>query len=330
MIKLIMQYIYEKRRYLVMQAVFIAVFLAAFLLYHLPAAVILYPAVLCLILGIFFIIPDFIGFAGKHRRLTEMEELPGEMMTDFPEAKTISEGDYQRLIEQLRREQRETENQMNLRFRDMMDYYTAWVHQIKTPIAAMRLTLQNEDSELSRRLRGDLLRIEQYVGMVLCYLRLDGDSTDYVFKACDLDGIVRQVVRKFAGQFIAKKIALSYEPLSVTVVTDEKWLLFVLEQLLSNALKYTERGSISIYMEEPKTLCIRDTGIGIASEDLPRIFEKGYTGYNGRSDQRASGLGLYLCRRICKSLGHGISAESEPDVGTVMRLHLAQHRERAE
>ena len=105
-------------------------------------------------------------------------------------------------------------------------------------------------------------------------------------------------------------------------MTDEKWLLFVIDQILSNALKYTQQGCVSIYLESPKILCIRDTGMGIAPEDLPRIFEKGYTGYNGRTDKKASGLGLYLCARICHNLGHGISAESEPDKGTVIKLNL--------
>lgn len=113
-----------------------------------------------------------------------------------------------------------------------------------------------------------------------------------------------------------------YQPLNAQIMTDEKWLLFVIEQILSNALKYTQQGCVSIYLESPKILCIRDTGMGIAAEDLPRIFEKGYTGYNGRTDKKASGLGLYLCARICRNLGHGISAESEPDKGTVIKLNL--------
>ena len=131
--------------------------------------------------------------------------------------------------------------------------------------------------------------------MVMVYLRLTGGS-DLVLRECQLDGIVRRAVRRFAGEFIGRKLKLCYEPLNVSCVTDEKWLLFVIEQVLSNALKYTRAGSITIELEAPKALVIRDTGIGVAPEDLPRIFEKGYTGYNGRGDQKASGLGLYLCR----------------------------------
>ena len=159
--------------------------------------------------------------------------------------------------------------------------------------------------------------------MVLCYLRLDSDSTDYLFVRCDLDSVVRQAVRRFSSQFIHRKIRLEYEPLGCRVLTDEKWLLFVLEQVLSNALKYTPSGgTVSIFLEEPKTLCIRDTGIGIAAEDLPRIFEKGFTGCNGRTDKKASGIGLYLCRRICQNLNHTITAESQAEQGTTIRIGM--------
>lgn len=256
--------------------------------------------------------------------LMEIQEFSDVVLDLFPERYTVEGEDYQRIIGLLQQEYRELENRMNMRYSDMVDYYTVWVHQIKTPIASMRLNLQNEDSPLSRKVSEDLFRIEQYVEMVLCYLRLDSDATDYVFREYDLDEIVKPVVRKFAGQFISRKLRLNYQPLDVKVITDEKWLAFVIEQVLSNALKYTRTGGITIEMERPKTLCIRDTGIGIAAEDLPRIFERGYTGYNGRRDKKASGIGLYLCKRICRNLGHIITASSSLDSGTVIRIRLDQ------
>ncbi len=151
------------------------------------------------------------------------------------------------------------------------EYYTVWAHQIKTPLAAMRLLLQDAETDEQHALLEQLQSVEQYVEMVLGYLRLESPSSDYVIRNYVLDDIVRQAVRKFASQFIRRKLRLEYAPLNVNVITNEKWLLFVIEQVLSNALKYTRSGSVSITLEEPKTLCIRDTGIGIAPEDLPRI-----------------------------------------------------------
>ena len=202
----------------------------------------------------------------------------------------------------------------------MVEYYTVWAHQIKTPIASMRLQIQSEDSELSRKLDGDLNRIEAYVEMVLTFLRLDSDSTDYVIKEISLDDVIRPAIRKFSRDFISKKLTMDFEPTEASVLSDEKWLSFVIEQVISNAVKYTSSGGIRIYMAESDVLCIEDTGIGISAEDLPRIFENGYTGFNGREDKRASGIGLYLCKRVCDNLGHKITAESEPGVGTKIMI----------
>ena len=165
--------------------------------------------------------------------------------------------------------------------------------------------------------------------MVLVFLRLDSQSTDYVFREYALDEILRRSLRSFAGEFISRRLKLCYTPTELKVVTDEKWLSFILEQLLSNAIKYTNSGEIRI-TAEGKLVHISDTGIGIAPEDLPRIFERSYTGYQGRADHRASGIGLYLCKQICDRLGHTIRAESRVGEGTVIRIGLEQTRVEAE
>ncbi len=327
---LFFRYLKARRRVLLAWGLFVLCFLISFLLYHLPVGAVLYPAGLCLLPGGLLTALDFRRVYRNHRRLLELQALSPNLTDDLPEPDGIGQEDYQALIDLLCRRQQEAETQLSARFEDMVDYYTAWAHQIKTPIASMRLHLQNEDSPLARQLTGDLGRIEQYVEMALVYLRLDADSTDYVIGKYDLDAIVRGVVRRFAGEFIGRRLGLDYTPLETTVLTDEKWLSFVVEQVLSNALKYTRAGGVSIFLEKPKTLCIRDTGIGIAPEDLPRIFEKGYTGVNGRRDKRASGLGLYLCRRICQNLGHTITAQSIPDEGTIIRVDLSRRELRLE
>lgn len=301
---------------------FCAIFAVVFTLFQLPLEPVLYSAAVCAFAGLIIVIIDYIHV---YKKLKEMEQLKREIsitLDSMPPAHTLLEKEYQQIIQTLFADKTRLSDEMNSRYANLVEYYTLWAHQIKTPIAAMRLLLQSEDTAQNRELLEELQRIEQYVEMVLCYLRLDSSSTDYVIQKYDLDGIVRQAVRKYASQFIRKKIKLLYEPLNCQVLTDEKWLLFVVEQVLSNALKYTKSGEISITLEEPKTLCISDTGIGIAPEDLPRIFEKGFTGYNGRDDKKASGIGLYLCRRICEKLGHRISAVSSVGEGTQIRICL--------
>ena len=219
-------------------------------------------------------------------------------------------------------------NRWQARWRDSLDYYTTWVHQIKTPISVMRMTLEGEDTEEHRELSSQLFRIEQYVEMVLSYLRLESDSSDYVFQEYDLDSILRQAIRKYAPLFVRQRVRLVYEPVRRTVLTDEKWLLFIVEQILSNSLKYTRSGSVTITVSPDAVLRIADTGMGIAPEDLPRIFEKGFTGYNGRADKKSTGLGLYLCRMAAERLSHRIWAESQPGKGTSVFLDL--HREALE
>ena len=310
---------------------FVLIFFAVFYLYHLPLEAVLYPAGVCTAAGVLFLIFDIRKSFQKHKRLESLLGFHGRLTDAFPEPDCQDDADYQKLFCQISEEKLAWENQMNRRYEEMVEYYTIWAHQIKTPIAAMKLTLQNEDTALSRRLSEELFRIEQYVEMVLMFLRLDSDTTDYVFRKYSLDDIIKQAIRKFSSQFIGKKLRLEYEPVEYSVVTDEKWLLFVIEQVLSNAVKYTPSGgTISIHGEGEKTLCIRDTGIGIAPEDLPRIFEKGYTGYNGREDKKASGIGLYLCRRICSNLGCAISANSSLDSGTAIRIRFDQKKQRPE
>ena len=322
-VRLFFRYLRSRRMVLAAFLLFSALFAVSFRLYHLPIRAVWYPAALCLVLGLGLLLLDFRAVRVRHETLQILLRQLPVLPQELPPSPEIAEADYAALTAALCSQQSRLLTQMNGRYQDMIDYYTLWAHQIKTPIASMRLSLQAEDSARSRRLLQELSRTEQYVEMVMVYIRLDGGS-DLVLRSCSVDAIVRASVRRFAGEFITHRLKLDYTPLDVSCVTDETWLRFVVEQVLSNALKYTREGGISIYLEAPKTLVIRDTGIGIAPEDLPRIFEKGFTGYNGRGDQKASGLGLYLCRRVCAKLGHTITAESTSDHGTAIRIGLDQ------
>lgn len=317
-------YLRQRLRMILVFIIFAIIFTVSFALYHLPVKAVLYPTMLCTGFGLVLFIYCFWQEKERLRTLNRLKEaLENLSVEQLPAARAMVEEEYQRIIGLLLRERCELTSRTDVRYADMIDYYTLWAHQIKTPIAAMRLNLQNEDTALSRKLMSDLLRIEQYVEMVMTFLRLDSEATDYVFAECELDTVIKGAVRKFRGEFIGRRIGLVYEPVDRRILTDEKWLSFVVEQVISNALKYTRRGHIEINMKGD-VLCIKDTGIGIAAEDLPRIFEKGYTGYNGRSDKKASGIGLYLCKRVCAKLGHAISAESVVGEGTVIRIDLAK------
>lgn len=323
--KLFFAYIKEHARLIVALVLAFAIFALSFALYDLPLPAVAYPTALCIVPALAFVIIDFSRVKRRHAEFLSLTEITAAEEKLLPPARSIDDADYRRIIALLAESREEISRASRRRWSDTLDYYTVWVHQIKTPIASMRLTLQNSDSPESRRLSSDLGRIEQYVEMALAYLRLDSESSDYVIREFELDPLIRRSVKKFAGDFITKRLSLELTPTETRVISDEKWLAFVIEQILSNSLKYTREGSVRIYMAEPRTLCIRDTGIGIAPEDLPRVFEKGYTGRNGRDDMRASGLGLYLCRRVCSNLGHGISAVSAPDEGTEIRIDLSSY-----
>lgn len=323
--KLLLSYLRAKLRGLLFLVVCLGVCALVFGLYHLPLAAVGYAAALCAALALVWLVVDVWDYRRRHQCLEALATEITVTLEHLPRPRNTLEADYQALLRTLDAQRREQEGRLSSQYRDMMEYYTIWAHQIKTPIAAMGLLLQEEDSPRSRALGEELQRIQQYVQMVLGYLRLDSESTDFVLRRCDLDAVVRQAVRSYAGSFIRKKIALDYQPFHVQVLTDEKWLRFVIEQVLSNALKYTRSGKVTISLEGEATLVIADTGIGIAPEDLPRVFERGFTGCNGRVDQRSSGIGLYLCRRILKQLGHGIRITSAPGQGTRVCLDLEQH-----
>ena len=225
------------------------------------------------------------------------------------------------------KETRESNSEESIQWEELQekqDFFALWAHQIKTPIAALNLLLQGEKQDAAV-CRQELFKIESYVEMALNYLRFEEMSNDLVLERNSLEQLVRQVVKKYAAIFIYNHISIQLEHLDYTVLTDEKWFCFVLEQILSNALKYTKQGSVKISAEESENglkVSVKDTGIGIRSEDLPRIFEKGFTGYNGRMDKKASGLGLYLCKGVCEKLGHEIRVVSEEGEGTTVILTL--------
>jgi len=272
---------------------FTLIFTMVFYLYSLPLDAVLYASILCLSFSMPLLIYDVYQYYRRHKILLNLMNRITVTLEELPEASGLEEQDYQTLLTLLFEDKAKITSKADVSQTEMIDYYTLWVHQIKTPISAMRLLLQTEESMLNSELSTELFKIEQYVEMVLGYLRIEGISSDLVLSQYYLANIVKQAIRKYATIFIGKKITLDFKEMDCLVLTDEKWLVFVIEQILSNALKYTKSGTISIYLEAEKTLVIKDSGIGIASEDLPRVFEKGFTGFNGRMDKKSTGIGLY-------------------------------------
>lgn len=355
-ISILFSYIKKHGFIILVFAICSIIFAVVFSLYDLPVEAVVYAVELSAFAFIIIAFFRFFSFYKKHKELEHLKKVITVSLPKFPEANNKIEKDYQELLKILHDSKLSVIYEKDNSFSNMMDYYTLWVHQIKTPIAAMRLILQSNlqdsskfqseefelneellmtedkaitetiqrEKEINEELLEQLFRTEQYVEMVLQYLRMESDSSDLLIKRYSLDKIVKQAVKKYAKSFIRKKIKLNYDDLNIGVISDEKWLVFVIEQLLSNALKYTYSGSISIYMDEdlPETLVIEDTGIGIQQEDLPRVFEKGFTGYNGRADKKSTGIGLFLCKKILKKLSHTISIESTLGRGTKVKIGL--------
>lgn len=255
---------------------------------------------------------------------TETVEIDGQPRTVEQQfIRFLATVDENRSREQSDREEKEA---------DRRDYFLMWAHQIKTPISAMKLLLEEAgDCKNNFRMREELFKIEQYAEMVLTIQRLENMAADLVLQEYELAPLLRQAVRKYSVLFINKGLRVEVPDDECRVLTDEKWFSFCLEQILSNGIKYTEKGKITMGInrdcrekEDYVVLYIEDTGMGIRPEDLPRIFDKGFTGYNGRVDKRATGIGLYLCNRICRQLGILITVESRFGAGTKVELTIPQ------
>lgn len=323
--KLLIIYIRRRIKVISLFCLFALIFAVVFYLHNLPIDAVMYAVILCACTGIIFAVTDFTQYYKRHKLLKDLQNNITISIDGLPKPKDIIEKDYIDLITIIYNDKIQAAFNADMKRSDLIDYYTLWAHQIKTPISAMYLLLQSEDREQNDELSLELFKIEQYVEFVLQYLRVESMSSDLKLKQYSLDNIVKQAVRKYAKFFIRKKINLNFKELGCDVLTDEKWLVFVIEQLLSNALKYTYEGTISIYMDPfaEKTLVIEDTGIGIQAEDLPRVFEKGFTGYTGRLDKKSTGIGLYLCKRILTKLSHTITIKSKVGKGTRVLIDLS-------
>ena len=318
------------------QLLFFLLFFEGFLcliygLYGLPWGPAGYTCLVTAVVTLGLLTAGFFSWKRKRRQLLILKRQAEQSLetADFPKAETPLEEIYQEIIlEQEKRCQREQKESREKLVRSR-EYYTRWSHQIKTPIAAMELLLQEEPADV-RALKRELLKTSQYVEMALSYQRMEGEGNDLVIQRYELRPVVMQAVKKVSPLLIHKHISFSAGDLSGEVLTDEKWLVFVLEQLLTNASKYTKEGGSVRIGKENGLLVLRDTGIGIRPEDLPRIFEWGYTGYNGRLDKRSTGVGLALVKQVMEMLENKIEIRSVLGEGTEVFLDLRRTELEAE
>lgn len=234
-------------------------------------------------------------------------------------------------VDNLTFEKKQLINKMTNEKNDMRDYYTIWIHQMKTPITVANLLVDEMDEDntrLKNDLKKELMYIEDYTNMAMTYLKIVNRQADMDLTSVYLDDIIRSVLKKYSMVFISNHISIDYKPMDISVVSDYSWLSILVEQLVSNAAKYTSNGSVKfVFHRESNSLEIRDTGIGIRPEDIPKIFDRGYSGFNGRLNQKSSGLGLFLATSISSKLSINIRVESELGVGSSFFLDFPKERD---
>ena len=317
--EILKSYLKKNIKVYILFIVFIFIFFIMFYLYNLPLEALIYTGSFCFLAALVASFSDFVNYRESYRKLKFLEENILNDLDALPKSLDIRIDYYHKIIEKLYEELEKLTQENRQKNTDMVDYYSMWVHQIKTPIAAMNFLLDNEEVD-QKILQQELFKIERYVEMVLTYIRLDSISSDYVITKINLDEVVKDSVKKYATIFINKKIKLNYVSHETMVISDKKWLSFAFEQILGNSVKYSSTGGeITIETCENK-LIIEDNGMGIKEEDLPRIFEKGFTGFNGRYEKKSSGLGLYLCKKTLDKLGHHIEISSKVGEGTRIEI----------
>lgn len=328
----LLEYIRRNLKFGLLFMLYMLVFSVLFSLQNIPLDAILYGIILSTFFVIVILVFRFSKFHLKHQHLLHVSKRATLNIDDLPKPRDLIENDYQTIIKELHQAYQKLDTDSNYRHQNMLDYYSMWVHQIKTPISALYLVIDQQQNEQSLSMKTELFKIEQYVDMVLQYLKLESETSDLRFDTVDLVSMIRASVRKYRMIFIEKGISLHFEEMNRLMITDEKWFCFALEQILSNALKYTHKGSITIKLSEtqPDVLLIQDTGIGIHADDLPRIFDKGFTGYNGRLDKKSSGIGLYLVKRALNKLSHDIQVTSEVGKGTTVAIDISRKPQRFE
>lgn len=303
-------------------------FAGIFVLGSLPLTLYLYSMELTLFFFLVYLIVQYFLYSKRHKTIMQVGAAQSTRIEDVAAGTDPADKVYLEKIGQLQQNIRNLTNEHAERQADQLDYFTLWLHQIKTPLSAISLLNQSSNAAESKKISQEILRLEDYTHMALNYVKLEETGSEMDLSNVDLDTVIKKAVKKYSILFIYKGIKLNYQPIGATVLSDGQWLQTLLEQLLSNSLKYTASGTISVYLDcdKEQTLIVEDTGAGIRPEDLPKIFNKGYSGLNGRLHEKSTGLGLFLSRKICKRLGHDLTIESEIGKGTRVSIKLERQQ----
>ncbi len=253
-----------------------------------------------------------------------------EIITSIPKAKNNEQALWSEILTNVYTEHQQKLNNLYEGKKENTEFVNSWVHEVKTPIAVSRLIIENSHNksknEILNSIEEEIDKIDSYIEQALYYSKIDDFSKDYFVNEISIEKVVKELVKKNAKTFINKKISIELLNLDVNLCTDKKWILFIIDQILSNALKYTnERGKIKIIVEEndkETILVMEDNGIGIKEEDLSRVFNNGFTGYNGRKEYKSTGMGLYLAKKLAVKLGHDITIESIYGKYTKVKIHF--------
>lgn len=274
-----------------------------------------------ILVSIFMFLVDMLISYSKYKNYTnELDLWVKDISSKKPDI--IEATDFAETMIALKEKNTDMENAFELKMKAFKDYITIWTHQIKTPLFSLVLILDDHPVDIYAA-KNEVFEIEEYIDTLLSYMRLESLSTDFVFEDLSLDKLISSSIKKYSKVFIKRKNKINFDPTNLYLTTDKKWFALIIDQILSNSNKYTQNGTISIYIED-KNLIIKDTGIGIRKEDLPRVFEKSYTGYNGRIYKKSTGIGLNLVKTTAENLSIDVGIDSKVDVGTKVILNIGR------
>ena len=280
---------------------------------------------------VLFLIPFFIEYYKKKEYYSEIKARVNELEEKYLITELLPKGDFldakinKDLILDIGKSMLENVNKYKYLQEDYKEYIELWIHEIKIPIATSKMIVENNKSEVTKSIDEELDKIENYIEQALYYARSNTVEKDYIIKKNILKDIVNSTILKNKTILIQNNIKIETEDLEEEVYTDSKWCIFILSQIIQNSIKYSKEQNkeIKLYAENKKEnviLYIKDNGIGIDKAEIGRVFEKGFTGTNGRQEKKSTGIGLYLCKKLCDKLCIGLVIASEKEIGTEVKL----------